>query len=117
MPVGSIGFRVSGKITRDEYQRFLPPVKQAIAEGRPLNLLVETADDFSGLDTGALWDDVKAAGTIGLGHHSSWRRIAVVTDKDWMRHAISGFGWLSPGELKVFEPGQLDEAKSWVSAA
>ena len=56
---------------------------------------------------------------MGLpGHHSSWRRIAVtVTDKDWMRHAISGFGWLSPGELKVFEPGQLDEAKSWVSAA
>jgi hypothetical protein len=117
MPAGSIGFRVSGKITRDEYQAFLPPVNQAIAEGRRLNFLIETADDFSGLDAAALWDDVKAAGSIGLGHHSSWHRIAVVTDKDWMRHAVSAFGWLSPGELKVFEPGQLDEAKAWVSAA
>jgi hypothetical protein len=116
MPEGSIGFRVSGKITRDEYFEFLPPVKQAIAEGKPLNLLIATADDFAGLDLGALWEDTKAAGSIGLGHHSSWRRIAVVTDKDWMRHAVSVFGWLSPGELRMFEPAELDAAKSWVAA-
>jgi hypothetical protein len=40
-----------------------------------------------------------------------------VTDKDWLRHAISGFGWLSPGELRVFEPGQLEEAKAWTGGA
>lgn len=44
---------------------------------------------------------------------SSWERLAVVTDKDWMRHAIAAAGWLMPGEIRVFEPGQLDEAKAW----
>jgi hypothetical protein len=40
-----------------------------------------------------------------------------VTDKEWMRNAIAAFGWVSPGELRVFEPEQLDEAKVWLSAA
>lgn len=58
---------------------------------------------------------MKAAGTVGLKHHSSWERLAVVTDKEWMRNAIAAFGWVSPGEQRVFEPDQLDAAKSWVA--
>jgi hypothetical protein len=48
---------------------------------------------------------------------SSWERLAVVTDKDWLRDAMAGFGWLSPGELRVFEPSQLEEAKAWTGGA
>jgi SpoIIAA-like len=55
-------------------------------------------------DAGALWEDVKAAGEIGLKHRSAWGRMALVTDKDWIRHGVSAFGWLSPGELRVFTP-------------
>src|SRR5215510_7868535 len=73
-----------------------------------LGFLVETAPDFHGLDGGALWEDVKAAGSVGLKYRKSWERMAVVTDKDWMRHAIAAFGWVSPGELRVFEPDQLE---------
>jgi SpoIIAA-like len=43
---------------------------------------------------------VKAAGSVGLKHRSSWERLAVVTDKDWMRHGIAAFGWLIPGEVR-----------------
>jgi len=113
-PPGAIGFRVSGTITRDEYHEMLDPVMEMLNRGEKVSFLVETTPDFRGLDLGALWEDVKAAGSVGLKGRSSWERIAVVTDKDWMRHAISGFGWLSPGELRVFEPGQLDEAKTWL---
>lgn len=116
MPEGSIGFSISGTITRDEYHLLIDPVKQALEEGRPINYLFATEPDFGGIDMAALWEDVKAAGSIGLKHHSAWRRCAVVTDKDWMRNAISVFGWISPGEMRVFEPSQLDEAKTWVAA-
>jgi hypothetical protein len=34
---------------------------------------------------------------------------------DWIRHGVSAFGWLSPGELRVLEPSELDEAKHWVA--
>ena len=40
-----------------------------------------------------------------------------MTDKDWLRHAIGGFGWLSPGELRVFDPDQLEKAKAWTGGA
>lgn len=63
---------------------------EALERGEPVRYLVETAPDFHGLDLGALWEDVKAAG--------------------------SAFGWISPGELRVFEPDQLHAAKAWLSA-
>ena len=34
-----------------------------------------------------------------------------------MRHAIAAFGWVSPGELRVFEPDELEAAKAWVGGA
>src|SRR5262245_10222135 len=117
MPPGSLGFVASGKITRDEYHQMLAPILEVLDRGEPVNLVFATADDFTGLDLGALWQDLKTAGTVGLKHRRAWRRFAVVTDKDWLRHAVSGFGWLSPGELRVFEPGQLAEAKAWVAAS
>ena len=108
MPEGAIGFRGSGRLTsRDYHDTLLPVIREALESGRTVNLLFATAPDFSGLDMGALWEDTKAAGTIGLKHLSSWGRIALVTDKDWMRHAISAFGWISPGEYRVFEPRRV----------
>jgi hypothetical protein len=115
MPGGTMGFRLSGKVTRDEYHELLAPVTAALERGERVRYLVATAPDFHGLELGALWEDVKAAGTVGLKHHASWERFAVVTDKEWMRNAVAAFGWVSPGELRVFEPGELEAAKAWVA--
>ena len=117
MPEGTLGFRLSGKLTRDEYFQILDPVNELLERGDKVSFLIVTEPDFHGLDLGALWEDVKAAGSVGLKHRSAWERLAVVTDKDWMRHAISAFGWLSPGELRVFEPDELDAAKAWTGGA
>ncbi len=116
MPAGTLGFLLSGKVTRDEYHELLAPVHTALERGERLRYLVATAPDFHGLDLGALWEDVKAAGSVGLKHYSDWERIAVVTDKEWMRNAIAAFGWVSPGELRIFEPDQLEDAKAWLAA-
>ena len=92
----------------------IEPIYDALERGEKLNIYFELADDFHGLELGALWQDVKAAGSIGLGHRSSWQRMALVTDKDWVRHGASAFGWLAPGELRLFELSQQDEAKRWI---
>jgi SpoIIAA-like len=116
LPAGVVGFRASGRLGREEYRDVLmPPITEAIDRGEPVDLYFEFADDFHGVDLGGLWEDLKAAGTIGLGHRSSLRRTAMVTDKDWIRHGVSGFGWLSPGELRVFEPDERDAAIAWVA--
>jgi SpoIIAA-like len=117
MPEGTLGFRISGRLTRDQYFQLLDPVRDQLERRDTVSFLIVTDPDFEGLDLGALWEDVKAAGSVGLKHRSSWDRLAVVTDKDWMRHAISAFGWLSPGELRVFEPDELERAKAWTGGA
>ena len=120
MPAGTLGFMISGKLTSARvFSRVLssPSRRRWSKRARSLSFLIATADDFDGLDAGALWEDVKAAGSVGLKYRSSWDRLAVVTDKDWMRNAIAAFGWISPGELKVFEPYEFDAAKAWVGGA
>jgi hypothetical protein len=113
LPPGTLGFRASGKITNDEYRRMIEPVYAALERGDKLNVYFELADDFDGFDLGALWQDAKAAGSIGS-KHRSWQRMALVTDKDWVKHGASAFGWLAPGELRLFEPAERDAARAWL---
>ena len=40
--------------------------------------------------------------------------MALVTDKDWVRHGASAFGWLAPGELRLFESSHRDYARAWL---
>ena len=93
----------------------IEPIYAALERGEKLNIYFELADDFH-LDSGALWQDLKAAGSVGLKHRSSWQRMALVTDKDWVRHGASAFGWLAPGELRLFEPSERDEARAGLGA-
>jgi hypothetical protein len=41
--------------------------------------------------------------------------MAIVSDADWVRHAMAVFGWMVPGEARVFPHGDLDEAKAWLA--
>lgn len=115
LPSGTLGFRASGRITSDEYRGMIEPIYAALERGEKLNIYFELADDFEGLDLGALLQDVNAAGSVGLKHRSSWQRMALVTDKDWVRHDASAFGWLASGELRLFELSEHDKARTWLA--
>jgi hypothetical protein len=93
----------------------MEPIYATLERGEKLNIYSELADDFDGLDLGALWQDMKAAGSVGLKHRSSWERMALVTNKDWIRHGTSAFGWLAPGELRPFEPSERDKPRAWLA--
>jgi SpoIIAA-like len=61
LPAGTLGFSASEKITSDEYCEMMEPIYAALERGEKLNIYFELADDFHGLDSGALWQDMKAA--------------------------------------------------------
>jgi SpoIIAA-like len=115
LPPGTLGFRGSGKVTSDDYRQMMEQIYATLERGEKLNIYFELADDFDGLDLGALWQDMKAAGSVGLKHRSSWERMALVTNQDWIRHGTSAFGWLAPGELRLFEPSERDKARAWLA--
>jgi hypothetical protein len=39
----------------------------------------------------------------------------VVTDTDWLEKAIKALGWMVPGEVRVFDDDNRDDAVKWLS--
>lgn len=114
MPAGTIGLRASGKLTREDYREVLEPaLREAVESGEVRCLFLLT--DFEGLEPRALLEDAKTGLGLGIGHHSAWKRLALVTDVDWVAKAMHMFAWLTPGELMICEPDELEKAKSWVA--
>jgi hypothetical protein len=115
MPSNSIGFRASGKLSRDDYRNVLEPVLSAAAASGEIRMLFELTD-FDGLQPGAWFDDVKTGLGLGFGHHSAWKRSAIVTDIAWVAKAFELFSWVTPGEVKVYALDHVDEARTRVAA-
>jgi hypothetical protein len=115
MPNGAIGFRATGRVTRDEYREVLLPVMRAAAEAGEVRMVFAIGPGFEEFEPGALVEDTKAGLTLGLGHPRAWKRTAILTDVDWIEKAIHMFGWLTPGEIMVRGLDDLDEAKAWVA--
>lgn len=116
MPAGTIGFRAAGHVTAQEYKDvLLPAIKGAVDSGE-VRMVFAVGPGFERFEAGALVQDSKLGLTLGFAHWHAWRRTAVVTDVDWISHAVHMFAWMCPGEVKVYGPDGLDEAKSWVAA-
>ncbi len=114
MPAGTIGFKVVKELTGDDYRERIEPALTEAAEAGEVRLLFEIDDGF-GMDAGAVIEDAKTGLKLGLGHLKAWKRTAVVTDIEWIRKAIKAFGFMSPGDVKAFEPAELGAAKVWVA--
>jgi hypothetical protein len=112
LPAPVVGLRVSGEVTREDYERVLLPAVAAMREGHEkIRLLYVLGDDFESYSAGAMWEDAK------LGAHSllAWERIAVVTDAEWIRHLFAAFRWMMPGEIRVLGMDREDEARAWIA--
>jgi hypothetical protein len=113
LPDDVVGVEAHGKVTADDYDTVLEPAIEAARSasddgGVRLLYVLENLD----YTTGAAWEDAK----LGVGNLRAWERIAVVSDADWLRHAIHGLGWMMPGEVKVFGMDELDGARDWVTS-
>lgn len=111
-PPTVLAFACKGRITRNDYETVLiPAVEAAMQSPGKARLYYQIDPDFSGIDAGAAWDDFK----VGIHHLTRWERIAIITDVDWIRHTIRAFGFLMPGELRVFPLTQQDNARNWIA--
>jgi hypothetical protein len=107
MPEGVIGFETSGKLQADDYRDVLLP---AGAGGVRIVIVIPS---FDGLSAEAMWEDLK----MGVSKLRVWKRIALVTDVEWMRQMTSMFGWMTPGDVKHFPLAERDAAIAWAAAS
>jgi SpoIIAA-like len=115
MPSGTIGFRAAGEIEREDYDDVLvPELRRALEAGGGLRTLY-VIEDLDEIEPGALWADTRLGFDLGVRHHETWIRSAIVTDIDWMARATKLFAWMIPGEARVFPRDDLAQAKTWVA--
>jgi SpoIIAA-like len=110
MPAGVIGFEANGKLHAEDYRDVLLPAVEAAAANGEVRIVIVIAE-FDGLSAGGLWQDLK----MGVEHLRGWRRIALVTDIEWMTQMTAMFGWMTPGEVKHFPLAERDTAIAWAS--
>ncbi len=116
MPPGTIGFRFVGHISGADYRDVLNPALHAAVESGEVRAVFVIGPEYEGFDLGAVKEDVKGILPLAFEHRGAWKRIAAVTDVDWMAKSVEGFHWMMPGEVRVFPLAELDAAKAWTAA-
>ena len=113
LAAGTIGFEAVGEVEDDDWERVVEPVlRREIAEGRKVRLLYLLGARTREVEGDAMKDDTG----FRARHASSFERVAVVSDEDWMRPALRALSFLMPGKAKGFRVAELADAKAWLSA-
>lgn len=111
MPDGVVGFEASGMIRADDYRDVVLPALERAGTGGDIRFLL-VIPEFKGMTGAAVGEDLKT----GFKHLTKWKKVALVTDVSWMAHLTSLFGWMTPGQTRVFSMAERDDALAWVAA-
>ena len=112
MPAGTIGFEAVGEVDDDDWEKAVEPVLRAeIAEGHKLRLLYLLGAAARDVDGDVMRDDVG----FRARHATSYERVAVVSDEDWMRPALRTLSFLLPGKARAFRVHDLPAARAWLA--
>lgn len=103
--------RITGKLTKEFYDRLEPAVEEQIAEHGKLRLLVELID-FHGWTAGALWEDIK----FDVKHFNDIERLALVGDSKWEQGMAVFCKPFTTAKVKYFDRSELDQAEQWLVA-
>jgi hypothetical protein len=112
MPAGTIGFEAIGEVEDDDWEETVEPVlRREIAAGRNVRLLY-----LIGIEAHEVEGDAMSADTgFRVRHATSYERVAVVSDEDWIRPALRALSFLLPGKARGFRVRDLAEAKAWLT--
>ena len=112
MPAGTIGFEAVGEVEDDDWEKAVEPVlRREMAEGHKVRLLYLLGAEAREVEGDAMTADVG----FRARHASSFDRVAVVSDEDWMRPALRALSFMLPGKAKGFPVRDLAAAKAWLA--
>jgi hypothetical protein len=109
MPAGTVGFRGEGEVGEEDLKALAPVLREAVAAGEVRALLVAAP----GFDSGQVRSLIRG-GDAALGHHSNWKRVAIVTGNAWARRSHRAWGRLVPFETKLFGLDEEPAARAWL---
>jgi hypothetical protein len=98
---------IKGKLKHSDYIDTLIPKLDQLSKNSTMKIMA-VAFDFSGIELKAMLDDFKT----GLKHRKDFQKLAVVTDKTWMKVGVEIFKHIITGDVQVFE--KESEAELWL---
>lgn len=114
MPAGVAGIRVSGRVDGDDLREF-KPVMQKLLDTDEIRMVEVIASDYEGFGPGGLVEDLRLGFGALFQRHSAFKRVAVVSDKEWIAHTLHALAWMVPGEIALFGLDELERAKQWAA--
>ena len=100
--------RVSGKLTHDDYQHFVPAFERLVQQHGKIRVLF-VMTDFHGWEAGALWDDIK----FDLKHFSDIEKLAMVGEKMWEKGMSVFCRPFTSATIRFFD--DIEQARAWLS--
>jgi len=102
---------LSGKLIKDDYERFIPEVERLAKQHGKLRILVQM-HDFHGWTLGAIWQDIK----FDWKHFQDVERLALVGEKAW-EHGMAVFCKpFTTATIRYFDRTEADQAEAWIHA-
>ena len=111
LPPDVLAIEASGMVTSGDYRDILIPKAEALMAKGPIRMLYVIGKEFKGFELEALWDDSR----FGFSHWHDFRRVAVVTDHEWINGSVSMFKPFFPCEVRLFKVAELPAAKDWIA--
>ncbi len=103
---------LNGKLTKEDYDRFVPETEELIRQHEKIRLLV-ILDDFHGWgEASALWEDIK----WDARHFNHVERIAVVGEERWQKWMCGFCKPFTTATVKYFDQGEVAQARSWIES-
>lgn len=101
--------QLSGKLTKEDYQRFVPEIERLIEREGRIRVLCQM-HDFHGWTLGALWEDVK----FDLKHFGDIERLAFVGDRKWEAGMAAFCKPFTRAAIRYFYENKYEEAVHWI---
>ena len=102
--------RLSGKLTKQDYEHFVPEVERRIKQHGKLRMLVQM-HDFHGWKVGALWEDIK----FDAKHFADIERLALVGERKWEAGMAVFCKPFTTAKVRYFDEAQYDDAVAWLN--
>jgi len=103
--------KVSEKLTKEDYEHFVPVTEQMMSGGR-IRILLEM-ENFHGWEMSALWEDIK----FDIKHFKDIDRLAMVGDSKWEKGMAVFCKPFTTASIRYFDATELDAARAWLEEA
>jgi hypothetical protein len=101
---------VSGKLTKADYEHFVPEFERLVREHGKLQVPFDMTA-FHGWGAGALWEDIK----FDYKHFADIERVAMVGDQMWQQGMAAFCEPFTTAAIRYFDHSHADEARRWLS--